>query len=168
MTVPDHVPPKKVETAPGAAPVEVRHVARAEDLREGTEADDWVLTLLVGVLHAVRKEAFNLRWLPEISPVAGRDGLNRILGGNIAVEVEDLCLELDDADGSDWKPLWRDGRVDPVIAGVSHHVLKRLAVVDGNDAGTDRISAHRTAPVALTMADVCHAADRTNEMPVLL
>ena len=74
MTVPDHVPPKKVETAPGAAPVEVRNVARAEDLREGTEADDWVLTLLVGVLHAVRKEAFNLRRLPEVLPVVGRDG----------------------------------------------------------------------------------------------
>ena len=72
--------------------------------------------------------------------------------------MEDLCLELDDADGSDWKPLWRDGRVDPVVAAVSHHVLKRLAVVDGNDAGTDRISVHRTAPVALAMADVCHAA----------
>jgi len=98
MTVPDDVPPK-VETAPGAAPVEVRHVARPEDPREGTEANDRVLTLLVGVLHAVRKEAFNLRRLPEISPVVGRDGLNRILGGNIAVEVEDLCLELDDADG---------------------------------------------------------------------
>ena len=66
VTVPDDVPPKKVETAPGAAPAEVRHVARAEDIREGTEADDWVLTLLVGVLHAVRKEAFNLRRLPEI------------------------------------------------------------------------------------------------------
>ena len=64
VTVPDDVPPKKVETAPGAAPVEVRHVARAEDPREGTEADDRVLTLLVGVLHAVRKEAFNLRRLP--------------------------------------------------------------------------------------------------------
>jgi len=90
VTVPDHVPPKKVETAPGAAPVEVRHVARAEDPREGTEADDRVLTLLVGVLHAVRKEAFNPRRLPEILPVVGRDSLNRILGGNIAVEVEDL------------------------------------------------------------------------------
>ena len=53
---------------------------------------------------------------------------------------------------------WRDGRVDPVVAAVSHHVLKRLAVVDGNDAGTDRISVHRTAPVALATADVCHAA----------
>lgn len=116
MTVPEDAPPKKVETAPGAAPAEVRHVARAEDIREGTEADDRVLTLLVGVLHAVRKEASNLRRLPEISPVVGRDGLNCILGGNIAVEVEDLCLELDDADGSDWKPLWRDDRVDPVIA----------------------------------------------------
>ena len=84
MTVPDDVPPKKVETAPGAAPAEVRHVARAEDLREGTEADDRVLALLVGVLHA-----------------------------------EDLCLELDDADGSDWKPPWRDGRVDPVVAAVT-------------------------------------------------
>ena len=105
VTVPDDVPPKKVETAPGAAPAEVRHVARAEDLPEGTEADDWVLTLLVGVLRAVRKEAFNLRRLPEVLPVVGRDGLNRILGGDIAVEVEDLCLELDDADGSDWEPL---------------------------------------------------------------
>src|ERR1700681_3924643 len=128
-----------------------RGTARSESRgpREETEADDRVLTLLVGVLHAGRKEAFNLRRLPEISPVVGRDGLNRILGGNIAVEVEDLCLELHDADGSDWKPLWRDGRVDPVVAAVSHHVLKRLAVVDGNDAGTDRISVHRSAPVAL-------------------
>jgi len=84
MTVPDDVPPKKVETAPGAVPVEVRHVARPEDPREGTEANDRVLT------RAVRKEDFNLRRLPEMSPVVGRDGLNRILGGNIAFEVEDL------------------------------------------------------------------------------
>ena len=82
-----------------------RGTARSESRGppEGTEADDRVLTLLVGVLHAVRKEAFNLRRLREISPVVGRDGLNRILGRNIAVEVEDLCLELDDAYGSDWK-----------------------------------------------------------------
>jgi hypothetical protein len=65
VTVPEDAPPKKVETAPGAAPAEVRHVARAEDIREGTEADDRVLTLLVGVLHAVRKEAINLRRLQK-------------------------------------------------------------------------------------------------------
>ena len=48
-----------------------RGTARSESRgpREETEADDRVLTLLVGVLHAVRKEAFNLRRLPEISPV---------------------------------------------------------------------------------------------------
>jgi hypothetical protein len=70
-------PTKKVETAPGAAPVEVRHVAKAEDPREGTEADDRVLTLLVGFFtpYARRPSIFagsqKFRLSSELSPNFG-------------------------------------------------------------------------------------------------
>jgi len=112
-TDPTNAPPNEIEKALGVAPVEARHVATAADLRDGTEADNRVLSLLFGVLRAVLKEAFDLRRLPGSLPVVSLDNLIRVLGGSIAVEVEDFWFEVEDAGGA--IGLWHDVRVNPIV-----------------------------------------------------
>jgi hypothetical protein len=67
-------PPTEVELAPGTAPAEARHAATAADLRNGTQTNDGILALLVGVLRCIRKQSFDLGRLPGILLVVGHDG----------------------------------------------------------------------------------------------
>ncbi len=122
---PDAVPPIEVEVAPGAVPAEVRHVAVAADLRDGTQSDNRILTLLVGVFFPEGKQVLDFTRLParkldsiDIVPRLGR-----------AVEVENLDLELLDAGALHREFLRGDVVILPVIAAGGNHLVERAAVV---------------------------------------
>jgi hypothetical protein len=69
-------------------------VANAAGPSHGTECDDWVCALVVGVGCSEGQDMLDCGRPPEVLRVVGLDRFDRILRGDIAIEVEKLGFKL--------------------------------------------------------------------------
>lgn len=123
---PVEAPPTDVEAASGVEPAEVRHVAVAVDLRDGTEGDNRVLPLLFRVFLPEGQQVLDLARL-EARCLDRLDGHSRRHGG---VEVEDPGLELLDAVDDHQEFLRGDVVALPVVVAGGDHLVERAAIVN--------------------------------------
>ncbi len=126
---------------------EAGHAARAKDLRDRTETDDRELALLFREGFPVGEHVFDLGCGPRVRGILRFDFLDRILRGDVAIEVEVAGLELDDAFARDRKMLGGDVVALPVVVTGGDHLLERLPVVDREteDIGDENAELERSA-----------------------
>ncbi len=129
VAAPAAAEPAAAQTTPRAAPVEAED-ARTADIAPHRlmKEDNRELTLHVGVLGAEPEAILIGRTFEPLL----RRFLDRIFGADVASEVEDDEIALDDQRVTNWKSLLRDEVVLPVVLAGSDEALERFVTTHGD------------------------------------